>query len=235
MGNTNSSSITLEQFKDHVFGATMLLLAPRLDNELKFVADSTSELTESRFHTLPNVIQEYSKNLLDGCRTYYNSESREDSQALIDRYVNQVILDSKESADAFITLLVRQLNARHKETQDRVHPPNPTPHVETSSLIVNVSTPASLRRNSTLIHPPQKAVTSRTTMKLNRKIQQLDNEIAQQRQIYQARTTKNGNDSDTVTVDDEYQQVSDTEEASSVQQVVEGASPVQKVVETVLW
>ena len=207
MGNSNSSGITLEEFKDQVFGTTMLLLAPRLDNELNFVSDSTSELSESRLHTLPNVLQEHCGSVLDRCRTYYDSESRDDRQDLIDRYVNQVVLGSKKSANAYIALLVRQLNARHMETQDRL------PHsrsASTSTLRVNVTTPVPNR-------PIQQPV-SRTTMKLNRKIQQLNNEIAQQRQIYQAKANgSRDDDSDRVTVDDEYQQTSDTE--SSVEPV----------------
>ena len=226
MGNTNSSGITLDKFKDQVFGAAILLLAPRLDNKLKFVVDTeaTTELSELRsgLNILPNVLQEHASNILVGCTTYYNSESREDRQDLIDRYVNQVVLGSNERADAFLSLLVRQLNARHKETQDRINAPNPVRRSADSTFNVNVSMPKATQNNN---QSSQNAVTSKTTMKLDRKIQQLNNEIAQQKHFYQERNSNIDNDAETV--EGEYQQSSDTEEGHLVQVTV---APTQETV-----
>jgi hypothetical protein len=126
MGNANASGITLDEFKDQVLGTTLLLLAPRLDGSLTFDESTTTE------HVLPPSLN---NELQSGCVKYYDSGSRELRNDQIENYINTCILDSTEHVDAFYAMLIRQLNARHSVTEDRVSVMNDTRSVKAQSQV----------------------------------------------------------------------------------------------------
>ena len=115
MGNTNSTSgVTIDELKDQIFGSAVFMLSQRLDTELTFVDLSNEQLEgEYKAHTLP--IASSSKPI-EAASQYY---MRENARPVIEKYVNEHILDTPEHVSQFINLLVAKLRPNRRDVESR--------------------------------------------------------------------------------------------------------------------
>lgn len=109
MGHTQSV-ISTEDFKNYLYGTTVLMLAPRLDKDLQF--KDCQLITEEDHHALPLVMGAQPKTIDEAIGSYICYYGRGDKDEAIDRYVKDHILDSNEHLDAFLKTLVGLLQDR---------------------------------------------------------------------------------------------------------------------------
>lgn len=109
MGHTQSV-ISTEDFKNYLYGTTVLMLAPRLDKDLQF--KDCQLITEEDHHALPLVMGAQPKTIDEAIGSYISYYGRGDKDEAIDRYVKGHILDSNEHLDAFLKTLVGLLQDR---------------------------------------------------------------------------------------------------------------------------
>lgn len=113
MGAVQSGVVTHEEFKNYIYGTTVLMLAPQLDPECSF-ADTTAIKDEDK-HVLPLVSKSpnltLEERIVEYTQYYGTNNGKEEA---IDRYVRENILDSKEHVMAFVTRLVSQLQDRRQ-------------------------------------------------------------------------------------------------------------------------
>jgi hypothetical protein len=129
MGQTTSSGITRDEFKDAVVGTVVLMVARQMDAELRF--RPAEQIDTSAQHVLPQLYTP--KELLaktvvkpketELCRQYYSG----DRITHIDRYIDEHILDSPEHMEEFLNLLIHDL--RHTGTSSRGATAMATGHV----------------------------------------------------------------------------------------------------------
>lgn len=115
MGNTQTKdSITLEEFKDQIFSATVYLLSQHSNPEMVFVSR-----TKTNGENLP-LSPIKSDNIYEIALNYYNNQefkgTDKDIDYLIEDYVTKHIIDSKENVSRFYKILVDKL--RMKDSND---------------------------------------------------------------------------------------------------------------------
>jgi hypothetical protein len=110
----SQSIISHDDFKNYLYGTTILMLAPRLDSELQF--KECSQIKDEDKHTLPLVLssQPSMNEIIDAYKNYYGHSGKEDA---IDKYVTDHILDSNEHISEFMKQLFNLLQDRHGRVQ----------------------------------------------------------------------------------------------------------------------
>jgi hypothetical protein len=127
MGATQSI-ISTEDFKNYLYGTTVLMLAPRLDTELKF--KQCVNITDEDQHVLPMVLEQGQPKDIDSivkayCQ-YYGNGGKEDA---IDKYVQEHILDSEEHIQAFMKQMVGLLQEHRTQVEASIRRLAPQSHV----------------------------------------------------------------------------------------------------------
>lgn len=117
MGNAQSGVITLEDFKDKLFGTTVFLLSGVVNPQLEY---KSSETCSSDNLPLPKVD---SDNIYNLAWSYYNesehNNTEKDLNEMIENYVYKNILNSEENLKRFHKSLVDMLLANSKFKQDK--------------------------------------------------------------------------------------------------------------------
>lgn len=112
MGNlqSNSDQISLEEFKDQIFGIVVFLLSKQINQHLEFVPKE-----ECNYQTLP-LPKIASENIYEIALSYYNNpeyrNTEKDIDMQIEEYVNKNILNSKENVTRLYKLLIDKLLPR---------------------------------------------------------------------------------------------------------------------------
>ena len=114
MGASNSV-LSTEDFKSYVYGTAVLMLAPRLDSELKFM--DCSKITDDDHHVLPMVLDNVQPRDLDSVVQAYCQYYGNGKENAIDRYVSEHILDSEEHINVFMKQLVVLLQDRRNHVE----------------------------------------------------------------------------------------------------------------------
>ena len=112
MGATQSGIVSVDEFKNYLYGTFVLMLSPQLDTELKFV--ECEQIKDEDKHVLPLVSNgtglSYDEMILQYMQYYGNSGKEE----AIDKYVKAHILDTNEHTMGFIKTLVSRLQSQRK-------------------------------------------------------------------------------------------------------------------------
>ena len=121
MGNSQSLEVSLEEFKDKLFGISIYLLSKEINNHLEFKPTDECDgdnLPESNLD---------STNLYETVLAYYNnSETKntdKDLDGKIEEYVNKNILNSKENVTRFYKALIDKLSSSKVVSKKRATSP----------------------------------------------------------------------------------------------------------------
>lgn len=137
----SQSVISQEDFKNYLYGTTVLMLAPRLDSELQF--KDCSQISDEDQHVLPFVLDSKQPPRLDevikAYTEYYGNSGKEEA---IDKYVKEHILDTDEHIQIFMKHLVGLLQDRHSRVETEIkrlttqptQPTQPQNHQPTQSV-----------------------------------------------------------------------------------------------------
>lgn len=203
MGNTTSSNtISVDELKNQLFGSAVFLLAPKLDSTLRF--RRTDEITENDSHVLPFAV---SRDLMEVVKGYYNGGQNPATDAAVERYVVNHVLDSPEHLNQFIQAFItslrsggsKQIKPHHTTHSRRTSQPEPEPKPE---QVVEVEAETELKQES-VPEPELKperdvevssrtatmsrssrhgnAVLSKTSDHIDRKLKQLNSAIHRER------------------------------------------------------
>ena len=127
MGNSFSTEVSLEEFRDQVFGTAIFLLSkeanPRLDFKHK------NECTSDNL-PLPKID---SDNIYEVALSYYGFPAHQRTDKYLDdkieEYVYKNIINSKENMTRFYKILIDRLLAKSQyspiNSEEKIQPPKP--------------------------------------------------------------------------------------------------------------
>ena len=183
MSLTQPSVMSVEDFKNCIYGTTMIMLAPQLDSALHFV--KCEDIKDEDKHVLPlvsdnaNLTQD---EMLQQCMSYYGSSGKEEA---IDRYVREHVLDTQEHLNTFSKNLAAHLLDRRQMSRRpgadsvsrREQPAAPAPtQAAPQSALAPVVRPPPIAPGSARI---------RGQHRLQRRMEHLNEAIDQEQATYQ--------------------------------------------------
>jgi len=148
MGNGNSL-ISVNDFTERVLGTVVATLSPQLDKELVF--KTSKEIKDDDKHCLPLVNTPLNPSL-DDVTKQYSEYYNYDKQTLINKYLENHILDSEEHIKEFLKLLVTRLTVKSQSVKNLT-----TPSVKSKQYNI----PAVVRP------PPKETLSEKTHKQLN--------------------------------------------------------------------
>lgn len=130
----SQSVISIDDFKNYLYGTAVLMVSPRLDGELQY--KECAKITDDDKHVLPMVLEQQQPKDIDevikAYCSYYGNSGKEEA---VDKYVTEHILDSEEHIHDFMKQLVSLLQERRNHVVSGIKRIAPAPSMRQATPV----------------------------------------------------------------------------------------------------